>query len=60
MKVESRRRMGLESQNDLGYITGRHDDAERARQVATPQPRRAEPSPGKGEEQRGALQAPSR
>jgi hypothetical protein len=40
MKVENKPKAQLESQNDLGYITGHHTDAERARQVATPSPRR--------------------
>ncbi|MHB1133439.1 MAG: hypothetical protein ACYC4L_13785 [Chloroflexota bacterium] len=44
MRVEMGSRAGLESQNDLGYLTGRHSEVERDQQIRTPAPREKAPA----------------
>lgn len=43
MKKEQRKkpRLNLESQDDIGYLTGRRTPAEEEKQIKTPQPRRS-------------------
>jgi len=34
-------RLGLESQDDIGYLTGRHSEEQEEKQIRTPAPRRS-------------------
>ncbi|MHB1006787.1 MAG: hypothetical protein ACYC3S_14255 [Chloroflexota bacterium] len=47
-KARKRAVARLESQDDLGYVTGKHDPAEAEKQVRTPAPRRPQ---GKAKDQ---------
>lgn len=39
MKVDTRPKVGLESQNDLAYLLGEHKQTERDEQIRTAEPR---------------------
>ncbi len=54
VKKEPRKRtkLGLESQDDVGYLTGRRAPAEEEKQIKTPSPRRSGPSTGRTRQNR--------